>query len=111
MKHEDRWRQTAAQVIYQGYPDHDLLPIDPPQPGESISTFAARAQEAGDTLFLFLCREANEDIDADEYITRLDRAMNDLAHVRHAFARRACAGANGSKRSQRSAQLDAANQT
>ena len=82
---QGNWRQTAAQVIYRGYPDQDLLPIDPPQPGELISAFAVRAQAAGDTLFLFLCREADDDIDADEYVARLDRALRDIEQVRSAF--------------------------
>ena len=109
--HHGTWRQTAAQVIYQSYPDQDLLPIDPPKPEETISAFAVRAQEAGDTLFLFLCREANEDIDAHEYITRLDRAINDIEHVRDAFVHRGPAGAGPSKRTPRSARAGATNRT
>jgi hypothetical protein len=111
MMHHGKWRQTAAQVIYQSYPDQDLLPIDPPKPEETISAFAVRAQEAGDTLFLFLCREANEDIDADEYITRLDRAIRDIEHVRDAFMHRGRAGPGPSKRTPRSARAGATNRT
>jgi hypothetical protein len=88
MPRQTRWPQTAAQVIYRSYPDQDLLPIDPPQPEETIGAFAQRAEEAGDTLFLFLCREANDEIDAAEYIARLDRAINDIEHVREAFLKR-----------------------
>ncbi len=79
------WQQQAATIIYQAYPDSDLLPIDPPQVGEAIGAFAARAEEAGDTLFLFLCREANDDIDGDEYVDRLHRAISGVRHVRDAF--------------------------
>ena len=83
-----KWRHSAAGMIYRAYPGQDLLPIDPPQPGETISAFAIRAQEAGDTLFLFLCREAGDDCaGAAEYVARLDRAINDLKQVRAAFAR------------------------
>lgn len=85
MKSKLYWRKTAAQVIYQAYPDSDLLPIDPPKPEESIGDFALRAEAAGDTLFLFLCREANDDIDPDEYRNRLDRARRDIEHVLDAF--------------------------
>lgn len=111
MKRKDRWRQTAARVIYRSYPDQDLLPIDPPQPGEPISEFAVRAQEAGDTLFLFLCREANEDIDAIEYVARLNRAIHDLVHVQRAFARRARSRATAPKRPLGSARSGAASPT
>ena len=79
------WRQRAARLIYAAYPDQDLLPIDPPQPGETIRAFASRAEAAGDTLFLFLCREADDEIDTDEYVARLDRALRDIASVRDAF--------------------------
>ncbi len=107
-----KWPQTAAQVIYQGYPDQDLLPIDPPQPGEPLSAFAARAQEAGDTLFLFLCREAGDDCgDAAEYVARLDRAIKDLEHVRDAFVHRGLAGAGPSQRTPRSTRPRATDQT
>ena len=80
------WRAIAAKVIYQAYPDSDLLPVDPPMAGETIGDFAVRAEGAGDTLFLFLCREANEDIDAEEYLDRLDRAQRDIEAVYDAFA-------------------------
>ena len=110
MMRPGKWRQTAAQVIYQGYPDQDLLPIDPPQPGETISAFAARAQEAGDTLCLFLCREAGDDCgDAAEYVARLDRAIKDIEHVQAAFAHPDRAGARPSKRTPRSARAGATN--
>ena len=85
MSSHTKWSKTVPQVLYEAYPDHDLLPIEPPKPGETIGAFKLRAEEAGDTLFLFLCREADDEIDADEYIARLDRAMRDIAAVRDAF--------------------------
>ncbi len=85
MSDTPNWQHRAATTIHQAYPEHDLLPIDPPQVGEAIGTFAARAEEAGDTLFLFLCREANDDVDVAEYASRLDRAISDVRHVRDAF--------------------------
>ena len=81
----NKWASTAAHTLYEAYPDHDLLPIEPPQPGETIGDFKLRADNAGDTLFLFLCREADDDIDAGEYLSRLDRAMRDIQSVRDAF--------------------------
>jgi len=86
MASELNWRAIAAKVIYRAYPDSDLLPIDPPMAGETIRDFALRAEGAGDTLFLFLCREANDDIDAEEYVHRLDRALRDIEQVHEAFA-------------------------
>ena len=79
------WRALAAQTIYRAYPDSDLLPIDPPALGETIGEFAVRAEAAADTLFLFLCREANDEIDVEEYLSRLDRAQRDIEAVRDAF--------------------------
>jgi hypothetical protein len=79
------WRSIAPQTIYRAYPDSDLLPIDPPAAGEAIGDFAVRAEGAGDTLFLFLCREANDEIDAEEYLERLHRARRDIDAVCEAF--------------------------
>ena len=84
MSSHDKWATTAPRFIYDNYPDQDLLPIEPPKPGETISAFSQRAEDAGDTLFLFLCREANDEIDAEEYLKRLDRAMRDIAAVHDA---------------------------
>lgn len=80
-----KWPEVAPQAIYEAYPDHDLLPIEPPKPGETIGEFAYRVENAEDTLFLFLCREAAEDIDAHVYMARLDRAIGDIQSVRDAF--------------------------
>ena len=85
MTSELNWRTIAAQIIYRAYPDSDLLPIDPPTAGETTAGLSVRAENAGDTLFLFLCREANEDIDAEEYLHRLDRALRDIEQVHDAF--------------------------
>lgn len=79
---ENLWSAIAARIIYEAYPDNDLLPIEPPKPEETIGAFARRAEQAADTLFLFLCREADDEIDAAEYLSRLDRAMRDIDAVR-----------------------------
>lgn len=86
MARRPSWRTMAPQIIYHGYPEVDLLPIDPPKPSERIASFKLRAEDAGDTLFLFLCREADDDIDAEEFLRRLERAINDIEHVRNAVA-------------------------
>ena len=85
MAEQNQWANIAPRILYQAYPDHDLLPIEPPKPGETIRAFSLRAEEAGDTLFLFLCREANDEVDAQEYVARLERAMDDIAAVHAAF--------------------------
>jgi len=85
MNAKNDWSETAPQVIYEAYPDHDVLPIEPPKSSETIGQFAYRAENAGDTLFLFLCREADEEIDAHVYMARLDRAISDIQSVRGAF--------------------------
>lgn len=85
MAKREPWATFAPRLIYDNYPHQDLLPIEPPKPGETISVFSQRAEDAGDTLFLFLCREADDEIDADEYVARLDRAMRDIEAVREAF--------------------------
>ena len=82
MSNHAKWSEMVPQILYGAYPDHDLLPIEPPHPGEPIGAFARRAEQAGDTLFLFLCREADDEIDAEEYLSRLDRALRDIDAVR-----------------------------
>jgi hypothetical protein len=86
MAKRNQWPTTAPRILYEAYPDQDLLPIEPPKPGETISQFKLRAEDAGDTLFLFLCREADDEIDAEEFIARLDRAARDIEAVRIGFA-------------------------
>ena len=36
MNAENDWRERSPEMIYEAYPDHDLLPIEPPTPGEKI---------------------------------------------------------------------------
>jgi hypothetical protein len=85
MAKRKRWTTTAPRIIYDAYPDQDLLPIEPPKPDETIGAFKLRAEDAGDTLFLFLCREADDEIDASEYVARLNQASRDIEAVRAAF--------------------------
>lgn len=79
-----RWHMRRARLIYAAYPDVDLLPIDPPHANEPMSSFMVRAEHTGDALFLFLCREANDEISAAEYVERLDTAIRDIEAVRAA---------------------------
>jgi hypothetical protein len=87
---QSEWSVAVPRILYEAYPDQDLLPIEPPHAGESIGAFSRRAERAGDTLFLFLCREANEEIDCGEYVTRLDRAILDITCVQNAFRGNQC---------------------
>lgn len=73
MNVENDWRERSPEMVYEAYPDHDLLPIEPPKPGEKIGEFKVRAEDADD------------EIDAHEYVTRLDRAIGDIQGVRDAF--------------------------
>ena len=81
-----KWRDVAHHVIYEAYPDADLLPIDPPEQGQPIRAFIRRCgRDVGDGLFLFMCEEANDEIDAAEYVHRLERAILDIEAVKAAF--------------------------
>ena len=71
MPNRTEWSEAVPQILHDAYPDHDLLPIEPPRPDETVTAFKRRAEEAGDTLLLFLCREADGDIDAVEPCRRL----------------------------------------
>jgi len=85
MSKRSNWRRTIPRLLFEAYPDNDLLPIEPPKTGETIDQFKLRAEDAGDTLFLFLCREADDEIDAEEFLHRLDRANRDIEQVRGAI--------------------------
>ena len=100
-----KWPEIAPQVLYEAYPDHDVLPIEPPRSGETIGEFAYRAENAGDTLFPFLCREADEEIDAHVYMARLDRAVGDIQSVRDAFRQNLDTGPCDSKPDKRDVTL------
>lgn len=100
-----KWPEIAPQVIYEAYPDHDVLPIEPPKPGETIGQFAYRAENAGDALFLFLCREADDEINAHVYMARLDRAVGDIQSVRDAFRQNLDTGPCDSKPNKRDVTL------
>ena len=77
------------RALYEAYPAHDLLPITPPTEKTSYDAFAREAEQAGDTLFLFLLRELCSPTDpctATEANARLGSAIRDLEEVRDALA-------------------------
>ena len=79
------WSRTIPRIIYQTFPDSDLLPIDPPKTGETIDEFSASARtQHCDLLFQHICEEAWAVDDAREYLALLDRAILDILSVRDA---------------------------
>lgn len=85
MKESNDWKRVAANLIYKNYPDSDLLPIEPPGPGQDIDSYKETARDAYDTLFLFICLEAADDgLTADDFVRRLDAAARDIAAIKEA---------------------------
>ena len=79
---------VLLQALYAAYPDHDLLPITPPTIKTSYGVFVREAEQAGDTLFLFLLRDLcspNDPCTATEANARLGSAIRDLEEVRDAL--------------------------
>lgn len=73
--------KSLPQIIYDAYPDADLLPIDPPKASESAKDFARRARRARDTLFEFIAIEASEAESIPDFMRMLGTAVNDLSCV------------------------------
>lgn len=73
----------TLQDLYESYPDSDLLPCGPPEPGTPPSIYADHAK--GDTLFQFLVRELFGDEETAgntaEQWRRLQRAHDDIMAV------------------------------
>jgi hypothetical protein len=73
------------KTIYDSYPGSDLLAVDPPTADETFHDYINRVgkqniRECGDTLFALI--EA-EDLEAAVHM--LDRALDDILHVRRAI--------------------------
>ena len=74
----------TLREIYDAYPHSDLLPIEPPGDegaAQCLDDIDAMADDIGDTLFLFICRELcsdNDEIGYREAHQRVFRAMRDL---------------------------------
>lgn len=74
---------NIAQVVYDSYPDSDLLPMD--RPGPKVWPPDA-GQDSDDTLFQFIMNEmadARSDprLDVDTQIGRMERAIADIQAV------------------------------
>lgn len=81
---ENDWNRIAPRLIYDSFAYIDLLPIEKPEPGETISAFTRRAKRTEDVLLYLLCLEADGDIDAVEYRSRLDSTIEFVEAVRDA---------------------------
>jgi len=80
--------------LYRAYPDHDLLPIEPPTEEESWQAFWDRLSrdDVGDGLFKFLALECgdykHDEMRPIEAYNRAIRAAFDCFHVATAIASR-----------------------
>lgn len=78
-----------AKLVYDAYPDSDLLAIEPPLPDEGCASYVQRiGRDFGDSLFYFILAELSEDhLDGIDGAERLSRALDDLDSVRAALMR------------------------
>ena len=76
---------NIARIVYDAYPDSNLLPIDPEQDCQSLQTLLAQvnAENIGDGLFRFLIVEIVEGGEStmDGAIQVLERAKADVDAV------------------------------
>ena len=73
--------RITARRIYDAYPDSDLLALQKPTAKTTLRQFAEQLsdpQYCGDTLFLFLVREACDAGDPVEFFNMVERASDDL---------------------------------
>lgn len=80
------WRTKAPKLIYNNYPDVEVLCVDPPE-DDMIGEFSHKVCDCGDSLFLFLCREASDSDGPEEYLRFLERALRDIQAVKEATER------------------------
>jgi hypothetical protein len=82
---------NLARIIYEAYPDSDLLPIDPQRDCRSLDDLLERVttQDIGDTLFKFIVLEIVEGGEGtlEGAIRVLKRARKDADAVLHALFR------------------------
>ena len=82
---------NIARVMYDAYPDSDLLPFDPEQDCRDLEALLekVRSSSIGDTLFQFLVLEIVEGGEGkiDGAIRVIERARNDVDAVLQALIR------------------------
>jgi len=80
---------NIARLIYDAYPNSDLLPIDPEQDCRNLQTLLAKVtnENIGDSLFKFIVVEVVEggESDLDGAIRVMERAKEDLESVLRAL--------------------------
>lgn len=83
----DRWWEDAAWVVYRGYPNVDLLPVEPPHRGtaKEFVLEIRRVESTGDTLFEYLVLELGDEggeiVPVEEYQRRIEQAQRNLESV------------------------------
>jgi len=84
-------RPNIARIVYDAYPDSDLLPLDPDQDCRNLEVLLKEVQSAdvGDTLFQFLVTEIVEGGEGtlEGAIRVLKRARKDVDAVLQALVR------------------------
>ena len=71
-----------AEIVYDAYPSSDLLAVEPPEPGESLSGWHERVgSDCGDGLFDFIVREISDAEDDQAALNRVATAQADLQAV------------------------------
>lgn len=80
----------TPKEVYDAYPAADLLNVDQPNVSETFHDYINRQgkqqiRECGDTLFAFLIFELADAEGRYEAIHMLDRALDDILHVRRAI--------------------------
>jgi len=80
---------NIARLIYDAYPNSDLLSIDPEQDCRTLQTLLAKVtnENIGDSLFNFIVVEIVEggESDLDGAIRVMERAVEDLEAVLQAL--------------------------
>jgi len=77
-----------AKTIFDAYPDSDLLSLLPPSDDATVGEYLKTCDaDFGDTLFLFILKELNDDCeDADDAFRRINNAIEQLTAVRDALS-------------------------
>jgi hypothetical protein len=82
---------NIARLVYDAYPDSDLLPLDPDQDCRDLPVLVEKVRSAniGDTLFQFLVLETVEGGEGtlDGAIRVIERARDDVDAVLQALIR------------------------
>ena len=85
---------NIARIVYDAYPDSDLLPLDPDRDCCDLQSLLekVRSSDIGDTLFQFLVLEIAEGGEGtlDGAIRVIERARDDVDAVLQALIRARC---------------------